>query len=473
MKTIVHYKALRQFTQIILLLFVTLCGCSQADREAAKNNTTQGNTTVIDSSATVTPTMATTSALSPAEASTPTISPTLSPSPTMIPTAKRQTSMESTSSDGTTTETYYYNSQGVMIRSVAVSTKKYGDNYTEYIYDSSGKLIHTESEGKSQTTVSDYQYDGLKALVTTTYTNKSDGSKTTRTGTQIIDEHGNIIFLSDSTFDRTYTYDENNNRIESIEFNRNDSSETRSVAEFDEHGYWKKTTGYYKGKQTYEYTVFYSTEGKKTIEDVMLDGKPDHRFVYELDDDGDVLWMERFNAYGKLEERIEYKYEYIPLVDNQDDKNAILELTPTTIPTGDTPDPTSVVDRNIPSPDTPTPAPTATPTPSPKPTATPTPKATATPTQKPTSTPTQKPTATPTPPQKQLTGRLDSYAGDYHVYYVVNTNTGKFHKPGCRHISKMNAENTAYATDHGFANSSDARSWLTSNGYDSCGTCKP
>lgn len=80
---------------------------------------------------------------------------------------------------------------------------------------------------------------------------------------------------------------------------------------------------------------------------------------------------------------------------------------------------------------------------------------------------------TPTPKAKNYTGKLDWYEEDYYVYYVVNTNTMKFHYPHCRHVKKMYEENTNYATDNGFADWDDARNWLISHGYDPCGTCCP
>ena len=131
---------------------------------------------------------------------------------------------------------------------------------------------------------------------------------------------------------------------------------------------------------------------------------------------------------------------------------AIEEITATPVPTN-------------------TPTPTATPTPEPTPTATPTPEPTPTATPVPTNTPV--PTATPTPISRNLTGELDYDAENYHVYYVVNVNTYKFHERGCRHISKMKPDNTYYATENGFASWQDARSWLISQGFSPCGTCDP
>ncbi len=112
------------------------------------------------------------------------------------------------------------------------------------------------------------------------------------------------------------------------------------------------------------------------------------------------------------------------------------------------------------------------PSPTPEFTVSPTPELTATPTLEPTATPTPEPTATPLP-ERNFTGRMDSQENNSYVFFVVNTNTYKFHKPSCRHISKMYAENTSYATDQGFADYEAARSWLISHGYSPCGTCHP
>ena len=169
-------------------------------------------------------------------------------------------------------------------------------------------------------------------------------------------------------------------------------------------------------------------------------------------------------------------------------QNKAEELTPTaasvnqdkTTPT-ENPSTSQTLVEPSPTPEftvTPTPELTATPTleptatPTPEPTATPTPEPTATPTPEPTATPTPEPTATPLP-ERNFTGRMDSQENGSYVYFVVNTNTYKFHKPSCRHISKMYAENTSYATDQGFADHEAARSWLISHGYSPCGTCHP
>ena len=95
------------------------------------------------------------------------------------------------------------------------------------------------------------------------------------------------------------------------------------------------------------------------------------------------------------------------------------------------------------------------------------------PTPKPTKTPTPKPTSTPTPKPKKLTGKLDEYEKDYYVFYVVNTNTKKFHTKYCRYVKQIYESNKYFATDHGFADAESARSWLTKNGYDFCKVCNP
>ena len=49
--------------------------------------------------------------------------------------------------------------------------------------------------------------------------------------------------------------------------------------------------------------------------------------------------------------------------------------------------------------------------------------------------------------------------------YVINTNTGKFHKPGCDSVAKMKAKNKKEFTG--------SREELISEGYEPCGNCKP
>lgn len=49
--------------------------------------------------------------------------------------------------------------------------------------------------------------------------------------------------------------------------------------------------------------------------------------------------------------------------------------------------------------------------------------------------------------------------------FVLNTNTKKIHKPSCRHVSSIKAENRESFTG--------TKSSLTSKGYTACGTCKP
>ena len=96
-----------------------------------------------------------------------------------------------------------------------------------------------------------------------------------------------------------------------------------------------------------------------------------------------------------------------------------------------------------------TPAPT--PTPSSVPTPSPTPKPTATP--RPTPTPSPVPTATPAPtPKPEQT-------------YVLNTNTGKFHKPYCSSVSDIAAYNKQEYVG--------TRDDLIANGYSPCGRCHP
>lgn len=49
--------------------------------------------------------------------------------------------------------------------------------------------------------------------------------------------------------------------------------------------------------------------------------------------------------------------------------------------------------------------------------------------------------------------------------YVLNTNTHKFHYPSCRSVKKISPEN--------YSTSNSSRDELISQGYDSCGICKP
>lgn len=75
-------------------------------------------------------------------------------------------------------------------------------------------------------------------------------------------------------------------------------------------------------------------------------------------------------------------------------------------------------------------------------------------------------------PERNYTGKLDLYDDEF-VYYVVNINTYKFHYPNCRHVSRMYAENTNYATENGFPDYETAREWLINHGFSPCGTCCP
>lgn len=49
--------------------------------------------------------------------------------------------------------------------------------------------------------------------------------------------------------------------------------------------------------------------------------------------------------------------------------------------------------------------------------------------------------------------------------YIINTNTGKFHKPGCDSVAKMKAKNKKEFTG--------SREELIIEGYGPCGNCKP
>lgn len=75
-----------------------------------------------------------------------------------------------------------------------------------------------------------------------------------------------------------------------------------------------------------------------------------------------------------------------------------------------------------------------------------------------TPTTTQKPTTTKPVETTQKEVQSESY-------YVLNTNTHKFHRPSCRHVSSIHAEN--------YSESSSSSSSIISNGFEPCGTCKP
>ncbi len=101
-----------------------------------------------------------------------------------------------------------------------------------------------------------------------------------------------------------------------------------------------------------------------------------------------------------------------------------------------------------------------------KATGTPTPIARATNT--PTSTPTVKATNTPTPtftatptPKATITETKTDEGNDY----VLNTNTKKFHKPGCSSVRQMNESNKQEY--HG------TRDDVIAKGYSPCGRCNP
>lgn len=49
--------------------------------------------------------------------------------------------------------------------------------------------------------------------------------------------------------------------------------------------------------------------------------------------------------------------------------------------------------------------------------------------------------------------------------YIINTNTGKFHKPECNSVTKMNTKNKKEFTG--------SREELIAEGYEPCGNCKP
>ena len=103
------------------------------------------------------------------------------------------------------------------------------------------------------------------------------------------------------------------------------------------------------------------------------------------------------------------------------------------------------------------PAPQVTPSPSPYVVEAPSPSPTAAPT--PTPTPTPVPTSTPEP-------SVQPVAQDIELNdYILNTNTGKFHKPSCSSVDQMKESNKQPYTG--------LREDVIAQGYSPCGRCKP
>lgn len=103
------------------------------------------------------------------------------------------------------------------------------------------------------------------------------------------------------------------------------------------------------------------------------------------------------------------------------------------------------------------PAPQTTPSPSPYVVEAPSPSPTAAPT--PTPTPTPVPTSTPEP-------SVQPVAQDIELNdYILNTNTGKFHKPSCSSVDQMKESNKLPYTG--------LREDVIAQGYSPCGRCKP
>ena len=103
------------------------------------------------------------------------------------------------------------------------------------------------------------------------------------------------------------------------------------------------------------------------------------------------------------------------------------------------------------------PAPQVTPSPSPYVVEAPSPSPTAAPT--PTPTPTPVPTSTPEP-------SVQPVAQDIELNdYILNTNTGKFHKPSCSSVDQMKESNKQAYTG--------LREDVIAQGYSPCGRCNP
>lgn len=105
------------------------------------------------------------------------------------------------------------------------------------------------------------------------------------------------------------------------------------------------------------------------------------------------------------------------------------------------------------------PAPQTTPSPSPYVVEAPSPSPTAAPTPTPTPTPAPVPISTPKPSVQPVV--QDVELNDY----ILNTNTGKFHKPGCSSVDQMKESNKQAYTG--------LREDVIAQGYSPCGRCKP
>lgn len=78
------------------------------------------------------------------------------------------------------------------------------------------------------------------------------------------------------------------------------------------------------------------------------------------------------------------------------------------------------------------------------------------------STPSQTPSSVPTPiPEPDR----DSNSAAPDTTYILNTNTKKFHRPGCHDVKRMSEENTVAF--------SGARADVIAQGYDPCQKCHP
>lgn len=90
-------------------------------------------------------------------------------------------------------------------------------------------------------------------------------------------------------------------------------------------------------------------------------------------------------------------------------------------------------------------------------------------TPKPTAKPTPKPTATPEPELVAIeagpAATEEPVTRSAEKTYVLNTNTGKFHKPTCSSVSQMKDKNKLEFTG--------TREDVIGMGYEPCGKCHP
>ena len=107
----------------------------------------------------------------------------------------------------------------------------------------------------------------------------------------------------------------------------------------------------------------------------------------------------------------------------------------------------------------------ATPKPTEEPTSAPTPQATKAPTAEPTKAATKAPTAKPTTKATKAPTAKPTPDAEKENSYVLNTNTKKFHRPGCSEVKRIKSEHRK--------NYKGTRKSVISMGYQPCKKCNP